>query len=50
LRADLEDTPVLLDKQYRDRLSNVLSKIADNGRMGGSSAAIPTPTRSTRLG
>lgn len=33
LRADLEDTPVLLDKQYRDRLSNVLSKIADGGRM-----------------
>ena len=33
LRADLEDTPVLLDKQYRDRLSNVLSKIADDGRM-----------------
>jgi len=33
LRADLEDTPVLLDKQYRDRLSNVLAEIADDGRM-----------------
>ena len=33
LRADLEDTPVLLDKQYRDRLSNVLASIADDGRM-----------------
>ncbi|GAB7010455.1 fibronectin type III domain-containing protein [Halorubrum trueperi] len=33
LRADLEDTPVLLDKQYRDRLSNVLAEIADGGRM-----------------
>jgi hypothetical protein len=33
LRADLEDTPVLLDKQYRDRLANVLASIADDGRM-----------------
>lgn len=33
LRADLEDTPVLLDKQYRDRLGNVLANIADDGRM-----------------
>ena len=33
LRADLKDTPVLLDKQYRDRLANVLADIADDGRM-----------------
>jgi hypothetical protein len=33
LRADLEDTPILLDKQYRDRLANVLADIADDGRM-----------------
>ena len=33
LGADLEDTPVLFDKQYRDRLENVLSLIADDGRM-----------------
>ncbi|GAA0539615.1 hypothetical protein ABNG02_15740 [Halorubrum ejinorense] len=33
LRADLEDTPVLFDKQYRDRLENVLASIADDGRM-----------------
>ena len=33
LRADLEDTPVLLDKQYRDRLENVLADIAEDGRM-----------------
>ncbi|KKF39893.1 hypothetical protein FK85_25050 [Halorubrum saccharovorum] len=33
LRADLEDTPVLLDKQYRDRLNGVLATIADDGRM-----------------
>jgi hypothetical protein len=33
LRADLEDTPVLLDKQYRDRLDNVLADVAEDGRM-----------------
>jgi len=33
LLADLEDTPVLLDKQYRDRIAAVLADIAENGRM-----------------
>jgi len=30
LRADLKDTPVLLDKQYRDRLAAVISKATDD--------------------
>jgi len=51
LRADLEDTPVLLDKNGTATGSRTSSQRSrTTAGWCGSSAAIPTPTRSTRLG